>query len=119
MYDIERRQNFSTVGELKELLNDIPDNTQVTICGDSYAWFHVEKDKSVVTLDNEDLEECYESTGLDWDAAIDHLNMLIDMYESIGASGILGLAVVLLPLKKRYADGERTQKLYDEIMECE
>lgn len=119
MYDIERRKQICTVGELKELLNDVPDETWISVGGDSQAWFHIKKDNSLVCLDNEDLEECYEAADLDWDKAIDHLNMLIDMYGSIGASGIFGLTVVLLPLKRRYVDGERTQTLYDEIMECE
>jgi len=60
MYDINRRKQFSTVKELKELLADIPDETQVVICGDSYAWFHAEADNSIVCLDCEDLEADYD-----------------------------------------------------------
>ena len=58
-YKLERRTKFKTVKELRELLTDLPDNTEVLICGDSYCWFHVKEDESVVCLDNEDLEECY------------------------------------------------------------
>lgn len=60
MYDINKRKQFKTVGELKEILNDIPDDTQVLICGEDYGWLHIEQDNSVVCLDNEDLECCYE-----------------------------------------------------------
>ena len=60
MYDINRRTKFKTVGELKGLLTGLSDDTSVLICGDNYAWFHVEKDDPVICLDNEDLDECYE-----------------------------------------------------------
>ena len=33
---------------------------QITICGDDYVCIHVARDNSVVTLDNEDLDDCYE-----------------------------------------------------------
>lgn len=54
-----------------------------------------------------------------WDKAIDYLNFLIAEYVMAGWAGQFGLQGVLLPLKKRYDIGERTKKLYDEIMQCE
>ena len=60
MYDISKRKQFSTVGELKQLLENYPDNTQIVVTGDDYCWFHIEEDESVICLDIEDLEECYE-----------------------------------------------------------
>lgn len=60
MYDISKRKQFSTVGELKQLLENCPDNTQIVVTGDDYCWFHIEEDESVICLDVEDLEECYE-----------------------------------------------------------
>ena len=60
MYDIEKRTKFETVGELKKLINELPDDTRVLICGDYYAWFHVEEEDSFICLDNENLDECYE-----------------------------------------------------------
>ena len=59
MYDIKRRKNFNTVFELKKLLAGLPDDSEICICGDSNCWFHIEKDESVICLDNEDLEESY------------------------------------------------------------
>lgn len=60
MYDITKRKQFSTVGELKELLKNIPDETQIMVTGDNYCWFHIEDDESVVCLDVEELDEAYE-----------------------------------------------------------
>ena len=56
---------------------------------------------------------------MDWNEAENYLNMLIAEYTAIGWPGIFGLQMTLLPLKKRFDSGERTQELYDAIMECE
>lgn len=58
-------------------------------------------------------------TPSDWDKAISHLNATIAECVAIGMPGRFALQLTLIPLKKRYDDGERTQKLYDEIVECE
>ena len=55
----------------------------------------------------------------DWKQAENTLNMWIEEYTNIGASGWFGLQLVLLPLKRRFDSGERTQELYDAIMSCE
>ena len=60
MYNAEKRKQFTTAGELKELLKDIPDETKVLVCCEDYCWFHIEKNGSVINIDNEDLECCYE-----------------------------------------------------------
>ena len=60
MYDITKRKQFSTVGELKELLKNIPDETQIVVTGDDYCWFHIEQDGSVICLDVEELDDAYE-----------------------------------------------------------
>ena len=60
-----------------------------------------------------------EVSAEEWDRALKYLNMLIVEYASIGWTGRFALDGVLVPLKKRYESGERTRKLYDEIMECE
>lgn len=59
------------------------------------------------------------ASELDWKKAEDHLNFMIDEYKSIGTRGIFSLTLTLYPLKQRYNSGERTQELFDEIMECE
>lgn len=57
-----------------------------------------------------------EITEEDWTATFNHLNWIISEYAAAGWAGQFGLQGVLLPLKKRYDAGERTKKLYDEIM---
>lgn len=54
-----------------------------------------------------------------WEKAISYLNLLIGMYASLGWQGSFGLNLTLLPLYKRYENGERTDELYDAIMRCE
>ena len=49
-----------TVNELCNILSTLPPRATLCICGDTNYYIHVEKDDSVVNLDNEDLEEYYE-----------------------------------------------------------
>lgn len=60
MYDITKRKQFKTVGDLKELLKNIPDEAQVVVTGDDYCWFHIEEDESVICLDIEELDDVYD-----------------------------------------------------------
>lgn len=60
MYDITKKKQFETVGDLKELLKNIPDETKIVVTGDDYCWFHIEKDGSVICLDVEELDDAYE-----------------------------------------------------------
>ena len=60
MYNLNKRKKFSTVGDLKKLIASASDNTKIVICGDDYCWFHIEEDESVICLDCEDLDDCYE-----------------------------------------------------------
>ena len=55
----------------------------------------------------------------DWLFAYDHLNMVIAEYTTLGTSGVAALYIKLLPLKRRYDAGIRTQELYDDIVNCE
>jgi hypothetical protein len=57
--------------------------------------------------------------NLAWEKAKDHLQETRQQYAEIGASGIPALTLILNPLLIRYEKGERTQELYDEIMESE
>lgn len=62
MYDIYKRRKrlkLKVKDLIKELEKENPE-AQITICGDDYVCIHVERDNSVVTLDNEDLDDCYE-----------------------------------------------------------
>ncbi len=55
---------------------------------------------------------------IDWTAAEKYLHEAEEAYRSIGFAGWFGLAF-MKPLRDRYTKGERTQKLYDEIMEIQ
>jgi hypothetical protein len=59
---------------------------------------------------------------MEWDKAKQHLETVLGYYkELIGQPGVnvfFGLAY-LDTLMKRYLSGERTQELYDEMMESE
>lgn len=50
-----------TVGELIAILSAAHADTQICICGDSNCYVHFEQDGSVINIDNEALEDCYES----------------------------------------------------------
>lgn len=62
MYNPEKCLNLTgrTVRDLIAILQQLPQNATVLSCGDDYVWIHVESDGSVVNIDNEDLEACYE-----------------------------------------------------------
>lgn len=62
MYDSKQFQSYSelTVGQLVDILQGLPQNAEIVICGDNYCYIHVESDGSVVNLDNNSLEDCYD-----------------------------------------------------------
>ena len=62
MYDSKQFQSYSelTVGQLVDILQGLPQDAQIVICGDEYCYIHVESDGSVVNLDNNSLEDCYD-----------------------------------------------------------
>ena len=55
MFDINRRAKFNTVGDLKKLLENVSDDTQISMYNDSICWFHIEEDNSEVCLNTTDL----------------------------------------------------------------
>lgn len=62
MYDSKQFQSYSelTVGRLVDILQGLPQDAQIVICGDEYCYIHIESDGSVVNLDNNSLEDCYD-----------------------------------------------------------
>ena len=65
MYDATKRKQFETVGDLKELLKNIPDETKIVVTGDDYCWFHIEQDGRVIRLDVEELDDAYNEENFD------------------------------------------------------
>lgn len=61
MYDINKRIGIEnmTVSELIGFLSELPQDAVISTCGDSMTFIHVERDGSVVTIDNEDLDDLY------------------------------------------------------------
>ena len=61
MYDVTQREKFvmATVKDLIKHLERLPPEAEVNICGDCIFYIHVEKNKSVVCLDTEDLDVDY------------------------------------------------------------
>lgn len=61
MYDVNKRQRLSvvTVGQLIDILTELPADAEVLCCGDSTMYLHVEEDDSMVSIDTEDLDDEY------------------------------------------------------------
>ena len=59
MYNLEERAYFTTLGELRLLLADFPDDTKVCSSGVWGSYLHIEEDKSLISFDDEDLDEYY------------------------------------------------------------
>lgn len=55
----------------------------------------------------------------DWEEAKKHLDEVKQVYNVIGTAGFLALQFTINSLLFRYEKGERTQDLYDSIMELE
>lgn len=49
-----------TVNELCNILSTLHPRAEICICGDSNCYIHIEQDGTVVNIDNESLDECYE-----------------------------------------------------------
>lgn len=53
---------------------------------------------------------------MNWQEAEDYLYEMETAYKEIGFSGVFGLTFTINPIINRFEKGERTQELYDEIM---
>ena len=56
---------------------------------------------------------------MDWEEAEAHLKFMKQEYAALGMPGNPALVFTIIPLETRFAIGERTTKLYEEIMELE
>jgi hypothetical protein len=90
MYDITKKKQFHTVGDLKELLKDISDETKIVVTGDDYCWFHVEEDGSVICLDVEELDDAYEKYD---DTPCDYGDCPYDAQSGFDCRAFCGLGV--------------------------
>jgi hypothetical protein len=54
---------------------------------------------------------------MDWGKAEEHLKCCESAYAEIGSAGLFAMRFTINPLRDRFNKGERTQELYNEIME--
>lgn len=62
MFDVKKRKSLKgvTVGELVQIMLDLPQEAIVNFCGSNNGFIHVEKDDSKISFDTDVLGECYE-----------------------------------------------------------
>ena len=60
MYDLNKRAYFTTLGELRLLLADYPDDTRFYACGAVDCYLHIEESGDFVSIDYDDLDSDYE-----------------------------------------------------------
>ena len=60
MFDLNKRSYFTTLGELRMLLADLPDDTEVSGAGAFGAWLHFDKEKALICIDPESLYANYD-----------------------------------------------------------
>ena len=67
-YIYSERKQFTTLGELRKLTENLADDTVVTICGSGEAgFFHIQEDRKLITLDYDALEDCYDIDEEDYE----------------------------------------------------
>ena len=61
MFDINKRVECKdlTVGQLKKILETVSDDAKVFVLGDNYAYIHFEEDGSVISFDDNSLDDEY------------------------------------------------------------
>ena len=62
MYDLNKRSYFTTLGELRQLLAEYPDDTRIYACGSTDAYLHIDDSSKFVSIDYDDLGSDYD----DW-----------------------------------------------------
>ena len=59
MYDINKRSYFTNLGELRMLLANLPNETEVCTGGVFGSYLHFEKDRDLISFDDEGLDDDY------------------------------------------------------------
>ena len=59
MYDINKREHFTTLGELRMLLAAFPADMPVYICGADGGYLHIDENNQFFSLDYDDLDSDY------------------------------------------------------------
>lgn len=77
MYDISKRKELknATVDDILKILQELPKDSKVFFNGDEHGYIHMEKDLSVVSFDDCDLEDdYYYNNQIDYDLDISELH---------------------------------------------
>lgn len=77
-------------------------NACVVICGEENVYFHVEKDGSIVNIDNESLDECYPNRSMN-----DFVGQVIDIFEDF-----LDSKNIILDNNEKEDSGECAANIY-------
>lgn len=89
MYDLKKRSYFTTLGELRQLLADYPDDTPIYACGASGCYLHIDDEGSHVSIDYDALDSEYdEGFSVDEDLDTDfwegqYVRMIIEHEERL------------------------------------
>ncbi len=68
MYDLKKRAYFTNLGELRMLLAEKPNETEVCTGGVLGSYLHFDKERDLISFDDEDLDPDYDIYGYSWDA---------------------------------------------------
>ena len=60
MYDLNKRSYFTTLGELRLLLADYPDDTSIYACGASGCYLHIDDESCFASIDYDALDSDYD-----------------------------------------------------------
>lgn len=93
--------------------------------GKPVAWFGMDaaQARAVGAMLIEKANQLPETSGLNWDAALEHFREIRKQYTELlgrpGANTALALEHVFRPISERYHRGERSRQLFDEMMTVE
>lgn len=59
MLDIKKRKQFKTIGELKKLIKNLPDDMDVRVCGMENPYFHMDAENNYIDINVTDLKPIY------------------------------------------------------------
>ena len=68
MYDLKKRAYFTTLGELRMLLSEMPNETEVCSGGVLGSYLHFDKERDLISFDDEHLDPDYDLDGYPGDA---------------------------------------------------
>lgn len=58
MFCLEERKSFKTVKELKQFLDELPDDFDILV-NQNHGWFHIDYHKCFVTLESSPMSDKY------------------------------------------------------------